>query len=480
MKIFLKLVVLWTISILLASVTYADERDSQTQRDVDLGGGIPLLNKVDGDEGAKAPPKTTEDGGAMILHKKSGEGSALTLQEAIARVLLHNPELEVFSLEVRAREARAVQAGLYKNPGILIDLQDVLGSGNFNGIDQSQTTILLSQVIELGGKRARRERVALSHKDLAFWDYEAARMNILTRVTQAYTDALAAQEKLKLAHQLVKLSQNSYNAVNARVSAGKVSPIHEVKAQVALSKTQIQRDQAENNLKATYRRLASFWGSVIPEFSHVTGSLYRIASVPSYETLAGRLANNPDLARWAAEMVQREARLNLEKANAAPDIRVGAGGRWFEETQDNSFVVELSIPIQIFDRNQGAIAEARHRAAKAKAERRTVELKLTAVLAQAYSRLANAHSRVLSIKNKVLPGARTAFRAVNEGYRYGKFDYLEVLDSQRTWFDARSQFLDALAEYHKAVAGIERLTGKAVSPKDHLKEPHATERKNER
>ncbi len=417
--------------------------------------------------------------GALTLEKTPGPGEVLTLQETIAKVLLHNPELKAFSLEVRAREAQALQAGLRKNPRILLDLEDAFGSGGFQDIQQSQSTILLSQVIELGGKRAKREKAALSHKDLAFWDYETARMNILTRVAQAYIDALTAQEKLKMAHELVELSQNSYNAVQARVIAGKVSPIHEVKAQVALSTTQIQLQQAENNVQAAYRRLATFWGSLTPRFGRVAGSLFLIAPIPAYDTLTGRIQQNPDLARWAAEMIQREAAIDLEKANASPNFNIGAGARWIEETNDNAFVLEFSIPLQLFDRNQGAIAEARHRLAKAKVQQRAVELKLHAALASGYTRLANAHSRVTSLKNKILPGARTAFQAVNEGYRFGKFGYLEVLDSQRTWFNARSQFLDALAEYHKSIAEVERLTGQAVTPSPELPS-HPTERETER
>jgi cobalt-zinc-cadmium efflux system outer membrane protein len=175
--------------------------------------------------------------------------------------------------------------------------------------------------------------------------------------------------------------------------------------------------------------------------------------------------------------VQRTAAVDLEEANAVPNLKVGAGALWLEDTNDNAFVVEFSIPIQLFDRNQGGIAEARHRVAKAKAERRAIELKLHSALATGYTRLANAHSRVTSLKTKILPGARTAFEAVNEGYRFGKFGYLEVLDSQRTLFNARSQFLDALAEYHKAVADVERLTGQAVSP---VPEPRPQPREREK
>jgi outer membrane protein, heavy metal efflux system len=415
----------------------------------------------------------------ISLKQSFRPGDVLALPEVIVQVLLHNPELEAFSLEVRAREAHALQAGLYKNPNIIFDVQDVFGSGGFKKVQQSQSTIVLSQVIELGGKRTKRERAALSHKDLAFWDYETARMNILTRVAKAYTDALTAQEKLKLARELEKLSIKSYNAVKARVIAGKVSPIHEVKAQVALSTTQIQIQQAEHHVKAAYRRLAAFWGSMTPRFKQVTGRLYQIASVPPFDTLAERMQSNPDLARWATEMTQRTAAVDLEQANAVPNLRVGAGARWFEETNDNSFIVEFSIPIQLFDRNQGGIAEARHRLAKAKAERRAAELKLNSALASGYTRLANAHSQVTSLKTKILPGARTAFEAVNEGYRFGKFGYLEVLDSQRTWFNARSQFLDALGKYHKAVADVERLTGQAVSPQSESG-PQPRERERQR
>lgn len=439
MKPFIKQLVLWGLLMIVPSVSLAADPKISTKPSADPGGEIKLQKKAD-------------------------TGGVLTLREVIARVLLHNPELEVFSLEVRAREARALQEGLYKNPSILVDVQDVFGSGGFKNFQQSQSTIVLSQVIELGGKRTRREKEALSQKDLAFWDYETVRMDILTQVANAYTDALFAQEKLKLTQELVELSQNAYNAVKARVKAGKVSPIQEVKAQIALSGSEMFLQQSKTKIKGTYRRLASFWGSMKPRFEKVAGNLYLIAPVPPFNTLTERMQSNPDLARWGAEMTQRTAAVDLEEANAVPDLRVGAGARWFEETQDNTFVFELSIPIQLFDRNQGAIAEARHRVAKAKAQRRALELKLNAALAIGYTRLANAHSRVTSIKTKILPASQTVFEAVNKGYRFGKFSYLALLDSQRTWFAVRSEFLDALSEYHKAVANTERLTGQAVSP----------------
>jgi len=389
------------------------------------------------------------------ISMKQSPGKVLALQEVIAKVLLHNPELQAFSFEIRAREARTLQESLRPNPQLSITPQDFWGSGDLGGFDLMENTAMLSQVIELGGKRMKRQKAANLHKDLAQWDYETVRMNILTQVAKAYTDALTAQEKLKLAKELVQLSQKSYNAVKARVIAGKVSPIHEVKAQVALSAIQIEQQQAENNLRAAYRRLASFWGSLDPRFKHVGGSLYRVTPVPPFATLVEHMQKNPDLARWATETIHRQAVVTREESKAVPNITVGAGSRYIQEVQDYAWQLNVTIPLQIFDRNQGGIAEARHRLAKADAEKRSVKLRL----------------------QRALSNQRTAFDAVNEGYRFGKFGYLEVLDSQRTWFNARSQFLDALAEYHKAVADVERLTGQAVTPQS---EPSTPPREREK
>ncbi|CAI2719654.1 TolC family protein [Nitrospina watsonii] len=383
----------------------------------------------------------------------------LTLRQATAHILLHNPDLQVFGLEIRAREARALQEGLLPNPQVQAMVQDVLGSGQFSGASDSENQVLFTQWIELGGKRTKRETAANLKTELAEWDYETARMNVLTATAKAYVDVLAQQQALKLVHELEELSERLHTAVAERVKAGKVPPIDEVKAQVTLSTTRMQRRQAENELHAARRRLAALWGRPLAAFHRVQGNLYGIQFLPPLEELAARLNQNPDLARWATEMIQRDAQVDLEESRSIPNLQMGVGARWLQENRDNSVMFQLQLPIQLFDRNQGAIAEARYRKSKAEAQQRAMEIKLQTVLSNHHARLVNAHTQVTSLKNQVLPGAKMAFDAVQEGYRYGKFGYLEVLDSQRTWFQAREQYLQALAEYHRAVADVERLIG---------------------
>jgi outer membrane protein, heavy metal efflux system len=174
--------------------------------------------------------------------------------------------------------------------------------------------------------------------------------------------------------------------------------------------------------------------------------------------------DNPDLKRWTMELEQRRAVLDKELSKRIPDLKLLGGFRRIEETDDNALVFGVSIPLQLFDRNQGSINEARHRLARANAEKRAAEIKVTKHLLGAYNKVDFTHAQVLAIKTKILPGAKKAFDGVNEGYRFGKFGYLDVLDSQKIYFEAQGQYLVALADHHKAVADVERLIGEPLTP----------------
>ena len=122
----------------------------------------------------------------------------------------------------------------------------------------------------------------------------------------------------------------------------------------------------------------------------------------------------------------------------------------------------MSIHIPLFNRNQGGSLEARHKLAKAKKERNASELLVHTSLVAAYEMLSTAHAEAMTLKNEILPGAKNAFDAVKEGFRFGKFSFLNVLDSQRTLFEAKGQYIETLATFHKAVVDVERLTGKGI------------------
>lgn len=388
----------------------------------------------------------------------------VSLQDALALALLQNPGLAAFAWETRAREARALQTGRLPNPALGVQLEDFgarsLAGGGINEPVQGQATIQLSQLIELGGKRTARRELAARDQELAGWDYETARIDVLTAVSQAVTDVLAAQDAVALTARSSQVVEQVQQTVAARVQAGVVSPIEETRATVALASIRVEAAQARRALEASRLTLALLWGSDTPRFTQVTGALgAEPPPLPELSQLVARVEQSPELARWAAEISQREAALAFQRSSGVPDVTVAAGYRRFTAVDSNAVVVGASIPLPWFDRNRDGIEEARTRLAKGREERRAAHARVVAALGRAYAAVASAHDEQTILRTTALPGSQQAFDAISEGYGLGRFGLLDVLDAQRTLVTISRQLLRAVSNYHTAVAEVERLIG---------------------
>ncbi|MBA3642269.1 MAG: TolC family protein, partial [Acidobacteria bacterium] len=321
----------------------------------------------------------------------------ITLRDSLALALLQSPELASFAWELRAREARILQAGRPPNPVVSALVEDLGGTSRFTGpqgVIQPQTTIQLGQLIELGGKRIARQRLAERTRDLAAWDYEMARIDVFTRVARAFIDVLASQQAVVLTEQTMRLVEQVQQTVGARVTAGVVSPIEQTKADVALAAVRIESDRARRTLEADKRRLAALWGSTEARFQSAAGDLATLPAVPDFAELQRRLSANPELERWAAEIAQRQAVLAVERSKRVPDVTVNAGYRRFTDIDSNAFLIGGFIQLPLFDRNRGGIQEAADRVSKAHEEQRAGQVRVTTALAESYRALASARDEV--------------------------------------------------------------------------------------
>ncbi len=380
----------------------------------------------------------------------------LSLRQVLALTVMHNPELKVFSLETRAAQARELQAGLWPNPEIDVEAENVGGTGELSGFDGTETTIQLSQLIELGNKSQKRRKVASFEKELAGFDYQNKRLEVFSEAAKSFISVLKAQEKLQLSNELLTLSEESFETVTKRVNAGKDSPVEKTRASVVLSNIKISNRQAKRDLEYASKQLASFWDQDKPQFKEATGNLYSIEPLPALEDLTTQLKQNPEYARWKTEIKKSRAVLDLEESRAIGDITIGAGLKRFNETDDNAFVFGVSIPLPVSDRNQGAKQEAVYNLAKSHQEQKTAWLKLQNEFNQTYQEFRNSFDQATSLKNEVLPAAIEMFNAATRAYQEGKVDYLNVLDAQRTLFDIKNEYIESLANYHAAKTGIER------------------------
>jgi cobalt-zinc-cadmium efflux system outer membrane protein len=390
-----------------------------------------------------------------------GASAGLTLEEAIGKALANSPDLAALSHERAAREARIRQAGALPNPEISLEVENVGGTNDYRGFNSAENTLSLSQTIEIGGKSGKRARVASFERDLTGWDIEAKRLDVMTEVKKTFTDVLGQQQRAALADELVRLAEQSYGIVSARVEAGKVSPVDETKASAALAMTKIEQIKARQAFESARMRLATVLGDTTP-IDRVDGRLEAPASVPSFDELTAMIGAIPEIARWEAEIEQRRASLALEKANRLPDPKIGAGIRQFRGSDDTAYVFGITVPLPVFNTNRGVVLEAESRVSKAERESRAARLKVLNSLNEAHQTLSSSFREAAMLRDSVLPSLQSAFESVTEGYQYRKFGFLDVLDAQRSLFEARKLNIEALVASRKALADIERLTGKGM------------------
>lgn len=461
--------------------------------------------------------------------------ATLTLADAIGAVLAHHPELKALAWEGPAASARATQAALRPNPELALEVENIqLGgagrrtdarafgltpalapraefergreSGSDGVLDHVEFTVRLSQVFELGGKRVARMDAAEKDISVAAWDYEVARYEIVAETLARFVAVLAAQERVREAQGLAQLGGDLARTVSAQVDAGRVSPLELRRVEAEGERLRIDVEAAQAAQHLARLRLAALWGATEPDFETAAGDLESLPHVPELDALREAGREHPLLQRWTAELARRDAVWRLERTGAVPDLTLSLGyraervpeerargyafgtegfrvGRSASDARDDwnhSLVLEASIPLPIFNRNQGAVREAEVRTHQAADQQRAARTRLETALAEQHSAAMAALAQASALESRVLPELEAAFALTREGYEAGKFDFLAVIDADRALRNARIDATEARIAAHLAVAGIEGITGAALSgqPTDAALKHGADEKEN--
>ena len=379
-------------------------------------------------------------------------GPGLTLEAAVQTALRQNPLLWAGGHELAASDGAIRQAGLIPNPSLSLDVEDTRR-------ETRSTSLMLSQTIELGGKRAARVELARRDRDVAALELEARRAEVRASAIQAFFDSLIAQERVQVAQASLEIAASGAQAVSRRVTAGKVSPIEETRARVAESSARIELRQAQADLASALRALGVVMGEAPGAIVRVDGSADALPALLDGPALDERIEQSPLLRRARMAVQRADAAFELERARATPDVTVGVGGKRAAELGRTQPLISVSIPIPLFDRNQGAQFEALRKRDAAQALAQAQEQQLRAEVLQAADQLRARADEIDVLRRDVLPGAQATHEAARRGFELGKFGFLDVLDAQRTWLQARTQLLDALAKAYRAQAELDRRLG---------------------
>jgi len=377
----------------------------------------------------------------------------LHLEQALDLAASRSFTLSAARRELEASDGAVQQAGALRNPELNASVEDTRR-------ETRTTTATLDFPVELGGKRAARVTAAERGRDVAHAEFSGAQAQLRASVIAAYFSTLVAQERFRLAANSAELATRGADAIGKRVAAGKVSPVDETRARVDLANAQLEATEAGAALQTARQALAALLGDPEPKFSEVVGDTAQVPSRGTAAELTEQLEASPTLLVSRMEANRRKALIDVERSKGVPDVTVSVGAKRDNEIGRTQAIVGLSIPLPLFDRNQGAVYEAGKRAQKADDEYQAARIRVLNELQQAANQLSVARTSLQSSQTTVLPAAQQAYEAATKGFEAGKFGFLDVIDAQRSLLQARSRYLATLSSAFQAATTIDRLLGR--------------------
>lgn len=397
-----------------------------------------------------------------------GNGAPLTLQDAVTRTLQSSPDLKVFGYELTAQDGRTRQAGASPNPELVIDVEDVFGTGSRSGVSAVQTTISLRQVLERG---ALLQRVSVASEGRKLLDAELTekRLDAASEAARRFIRVLSDQARLQLTHEATALAEKTVAAARLRVRAAKVPEAELGRAEAALARTRLDHEDVEHELLTSRRQLAAMWGDTEVAFGEAQGQLSQLPALAPYESLRTRIRSNPSLLKFSSEARLREAELKLAEQRRKPAWTVTTGLRRFEAGDDFAAVVGIAIPLPFRDRSEGSIATAQAKLEQVDASRSATEVRVLTQLFELFQELQHARHSADTLDTEVLPRVKAALKQTEYAYERGRYSYLELVAAQRELLEVKRARIQSAVDAYGYATEIDRLTGVAFgAPDDRL------------
>ena len=385
----------------------------------------------------------------------------LTLDGAFARVAQSHPDLRLLDGQRRVLSAEAERAALRPAWVAGLQIENAFGTGDASGFKQAEISLTLAGVLERGGKLDARRTLAQTRIDALAVQRQTKRLDLLAETARRYLAIGAAQEQRRIADLDVAQRQRTVAGARQRLTAGASPESVVLTAQAALARAEMERDRATQRSAAARQHLAALWGERNPVFGVAAGDPLALPDIAEFAELDALLSSTPELARFADEQRIAEARMQLARSQATPDLDWQVGVRRLQATDDFALIGSVSMPLASGRRAQPDLRMAEAELTMVGVEREAQGLSLYSTLAEAHGRYRVAQFEVDRLQADVLPKLAKAESAAERAYRGGAISYLEwaQLQSERT--AARKQQLEAALEAQRALIEIQRLTGQA-------------------
>ena len=387
-----------------------------------------------------------------------GEASeeTLGLSEAMEYALVNSPSLKAAKATIEMRVGEHIQSKAYPNPTFSYTVENIWGNRHWRGWDSAESHYELSQPIPLGSKREHRQRAACYEYSAAVAEFASLEQILLGRVKKAFLDVVAAEELYILAKEQKVVAEEMLKVVQAKVDAGKISPLGKNKALLENANSALLLNRAYVDLESAKETLSLLLGRPCLEFTQVAYPFYQIESLKCFDECKMCLQSHPELTKMRLMYSAANERIKQEKAEWVPDVIVTAGLK--TERGERGAILGAAIPLPFFDSNSGNVVKAEAEACRLNSLATEIELKLISKLSIAYREAALSYQEVISLRDEVLELALESFNFAKQGYEEGKFEYLDLLESSRTLFEVQRRYIQAILQFLKNKTDIEYIT----------------------
>ena len=444
----------------------AQDASSITARNAE-GESVPRPPVTSGDAVVATVERTISPVVALYFNPTQGTSSPDLVQRALAA----NGELAAARLDVTRARARLRQAGLRPNPTIDFELT----TGRLTGSrGESETSIGVGVPLELGGRRRRRVELALGQLEAVEAEIADRERRLAGDVRTAYAEALAALRELEITESLNDLGLQTTKVVQIRVNEGDTAPLELNLLRVELDRLRSRRALVEGRLQAALLRIKSLAGIPPNEPLRLREDLARPVLLAPPTTLEAAieiaLRTRPDLrlARLTEEVAQAD--LRLARAQSSPEVtaftRYTQGRSSFDNTpvgiltdRDRTLTFGVSVGIPVFNKNQGARAEAATAITQAQRRREFLETVVRSEVTSAYARYEAARRALVVFESGVISRSNENIRIMRAAYEIGAYRITDLIAEQRRLVDSQREFTEALAEQYRAIADIQAAVG---------------------
>jgi cobalt-zinc-cadmium efflux system outer membrane protein len=383
-----------------------------------------------------------------------GNLDGLTLEQALEMAEGLQPELAEARAAVQAAEGRARQAGAIPNPEVILGAQQI----PFNGPDEKEYVAGVGQTLPLGGRLSRAREAELLDREVIARGLEVKRRDVRRRVHSAFATALYQEKAYDAQTGIMENAAKAVATTRARIAAGDALREDLARVEMEMARARVELQKAESLREQARVALVTAIGDVTLSVKSLAGALDATFEIPTLESLAANLASQPESALAAADVRARYARVDAAKAERVPDVKVEVLYHRLEATRSDTLDVGLSIPLPLFNRNQGKLREARAEAAAAEARARATQNELGARLREAHLQLSTALASSAALKKDILPRAETVLKGTEARYAAGDISLSEVLPVRRDWAVVQLSYLESLRGVMQAWAELKSLS----------------------